>query len=41
MHLEIDDNMNCRVAEEGADPMVFIPLVDFDELEDPNIIDAF
>jgi len=33
--------LTYRVLEEGADPLIFVPLVDFDELEDPSIIDAF
>ena len=32
--------VNYRVVE-GADPLVFVPLVDFEDLEDPSIIDAF
>jgi len=40
MQIEVDSQLRCRVAE-GADPLVFIPLVDFEELKDPSIIDAF
>ncbi len=40
MQVEIDSDMSCRV-EEGAEPMVFVPLVDFEKLKDPSIIDAF
>jgi hypothetical protein len=40
MQLEIDSDMGCRVGE-GAEPMVFVPLVDFEKLRDPSIIDAF
>jgi hypothetical protein len=41
LHLEMDGDLNCRVVEEGAQPLVFVPMVDFDKLEDPSIIDAF
>lgn len=41
LQLEIDSELNYQVLEQGADPMVFVPLVDFGELDDPSIIDAF
>jgi hypothetical protein len=41
LHIEIDSELNYRVVEEGADPLVLVPLVDFGKLEDPSIIDAF
>jgi len=41
MHIELDDQLEYRTREEGADPIVFIPQVDFQKLEDPSIIDAF
>ena len=41
MHMEIDSQLDYRVREEGADPIVFIPQVDFQRLEDPSIIDRF
>ena len=41
LNLEFDSDLNYRVLDEGADPRVFVPLVDFDKLEDPSIIDAF
>jgi hypothetical protein len=37
----MDSELNYRVAEEEAAPFVYVPMVDFDELEDPSIIDAF
>jgi hypothetical protein len=40
IQIEIGSDLNCRVLE-GADPLIFVPLVDFEELEDPSIIDAF
>lgn len=41
LHLEIDSDLNFRVHETQANPMVFVPLVDFAKLADPSIIDAF
>jgi hypothetical protein len=41
MHIKIDSELNHTVAEEGADPLVFTPLVNFKKLKDPSIIDAF
>ena len=41
LHLEIDSELNIHVVEEGADPLLFAPMVDFHTLEDPSIIDAF
>ena len=41
IHLEMDSDLNYRVLTDGAEPMVFVPLVDFDKLDDPSIIDAF
>jgi hypothetical protein len=37
----MDSELDYRVVEEGADPFVYVPMVDLDELEDPSIIDAF
>jgi hypothetical protein len=37
----MDGDLNYRVVEDGADPRVFVPMVDFEKLEDPSIIDAF
>jgi hypothetical protein len=41
VRLEIDSELKTLDVEEGADPRVFVPMVDFDKLEDPSIIDAF
>jgi len=35
-----DSALNYRVVE-GADPLVFVPHVNFEKLKDPSIIDAF
>ena len=41
MHIEIDSELGCLVREEGADPVTFLPLVNFARLRDPCITDAF
>jgi hypothetical protein len=37
----MDSELRCSVQEQDAAPLVFAPMVDFDRLEDPSIIDAF
>ncbi len=41
MHITIDSDLNYRVKEDGCDPIVFVPDVDFSKLEDKCIIHAF
>ena len=41
MVMEIDSELNYTVQKQDAKPLVFVPLVDFDPMEDPSIIDAF
>jgi uncharacterized metal-binding protein YceD (DUF177 family) len=41
LHIEIDSDLNYRVVEAQAEPVLFIPLMDVEKLEDPSIIDAF
>lgn len=38
--LEIDSALRYRVLE-GSDPLLFVPLLDFQKLKAPNIIDDF
>jgi hypothetical protein len=40
LRVTVDSALKC-VAEEGADPLVFIPEVNFEKLKAPNIIDDF
>jgi len=40
MHLEVDSELHYRVAD-GAEPLIAVPLVDFEKLKDPSIIHAF
>ena len=41
LHIEIDSEMRCRVEEEEADPRIFVPIVDFAKVTEPNINDVF
>ena len=41
IQIEIDGQLDYRVRQEDADPIIFVPLVDLDKLDDPSIIDAF
>jgi hypothetical protein len=41
LHLEIDSEMRYRVEEEGAAPMISVPVVDFSKLTEPSIVDVF
>jgi hypothetical protein len=41
MHLEIDSDARCTVAEAGADPITFVPQVDFSKLTERCITDVF
>ncbi len=40
MQLEVDSELRYQVLE-GGKPIVFVPLLDFEKLEAPNIIDDF
>jgi hypothetical protein len=40
IRLEIDSELRYRVIE-GEDPLVFLPLLDFEKLKAPSIIDDF
>ena len=41
MHISINSQLKYSVHEPGANPMIFVPEVDFSSLEEPSIIDAF
>ena len=41
IRIEMDQDLNYSIADEDANPLIFVPMVDFDRLEDPSIIDAF
>jgi hypothetical protein len=39
--IEMDRKLNYSVSNRDANPLIFVPMVDFERLEDPSIIDAF
>ncbi|UCG24516.1 MAG: hypothetical protein JSW55_00485 [Chloroflexota bacterium] len=39
--LEVDAAMDFKQDESGAEPLVFMPDVDWDHFEEPNIIHAY
>ena len=41
IRIEIDSALEYRVVTEGADPLVYAPLVDLHKLDEPSIIDSF
>ncbi len=41
LHLEIDSELNYRVAPEAAKALVFVPIVNFEKLRAKSIIDDF
>ena len=41
IHIEIDSDLSYRVVEPATAPLIHVPLVDFERLEEPSIIDAF
>jgi len=41
IRIEVDSDLNYKVLDQGAEPLVFAPTVDFAKLKDPSIIDGF
>ena len=41
MTITIDSDMKFSVCEDGAEPLVFMPHVDWETFAEPNIIDAY
>jgi hypothetical protein len=41
MMIELDSELNHRILEGPANPLVFLPFVDLPQVKDPSIIDAF
>jgi hypothetical protein len=41
IRIAIDSNLKYSVRETQSDLLAFVPMVDFDRLKDPSIIDAF
>jgi hypothetical protein len=40
MRLQLDSDLSYHV-EEAERPLIFLPIVNFEKLKDPSIIDAF
>jgi len=41
LRITIDSDLNYRAEEDGCEPIVFVPHVDFSAIEDKCIINAF
>jgi hypothetical protein len=41
MHLTVSSEMQLVAQDEGADPLVFMPQVDWKTFNEPNIIHAY
>ena len=41
LHIEIDSELNYKVQETDAAPLLSAPIVNFGTLQEPSIIDAF
>jgi len=41
MRIEVDSELRCRVGEEGAEPLVFQPHINWAAFTEPNIIHAY
>ena len=41
LHIEIDSELKYRVLDDGAEPLIYLPLVNLQGLGEPSIIDDF
>jgi hypothetical protein len=41
IEIKIDGEMNCEVAQETANPLIFYPQIDWESFSAPNIIPDF
>jgi hypothetical protein len=41
IRIQMDNQLNYTVQGKDAAPLILAPMVDFDRLRDPSIIDAF
>jgi hypothetical protein len=41
MHITVDSELRYRVNEEGAEPLVFQPYINWETFTEPNIIHAY
>ena len=39
--IELDSEMNCLISEESISPLAFAPIVNFEKLKEPSIINSF
>jgi hypothetical protein len=41
LHISVDADLNCRVREPDARPLVFEPAVDWEQFTEPNIVHGY
>jgi hypothetical protein len=41
MRITVGSDMEVSVHDEGAEPLVFMPQIDWETFAEPNIIDAY
>jgi hypothetical protein len=41
LHLDVDSELNYRLHEAEAAPLVFVPMMNLRKLDEPSIIDDF
>jgi hypothetical protein len=41
MHIVVDGELGYRVEDEGAEPLVFEPHIDWETFAEPNILHAY
>jgi hypothetical protein len=41
LQIEIDSQLNHKVVQPEAEPMVYVPMLDLEKLDEPSIIDSF
>jgi hypothetical protein len=41
LQIEIDSQLKYRVLESEAEPLVYVPMVNLQQLDEPSIIDSF
>jgi len=41
LHLDVDSELQYRIAEADARPLIYAPMVNFGKLGGPSIVDAF
>ncbi|MEE8433692.1 MAG: hypothetical protein V3S64_02790 [bacterium] len=41
IHLTVNEDRSCRVGDPGQHPLMFEPIVNWEEFSGPHIIDAY